>query len=170
MSEHGDAKKKSDDWYTPAYVFDALSVRFDLDVSAPPEGPRYVPADMWLSARGLQTPWAGFVWMNPPYGHQKQKRAWLRKFVRHGNGIACMPDRTSAPWWQEFAPQMDALLFVSPKIKFERPDGSTGDSPGTGTTLMAVGPQAVAALRAAERNGLGVLFPVLSSVEQREAA
>lgn len=84
------------------------------------------------------------------------ERDWLGKFFMHGNGIALAPDRTSAPWWQEFAPRSDAILFVSPKIKFERPDGTLGESPGTGTVLMAAGARAVTALTRAK--SLGVIL------------
>lgn len=146
---------QSDDWYTPAYIFDALGCSFDLDVAAPVDGPRYVPTSRWLSADGLTMPWDGFVWMNPPFGHQSTKRAWLRRFFDHGNGIALVPDRTSAPWWQEFAPMADAILFVAGKIKFERPDGTIGESPGTGTCLFAAGDYAAAVLR---RSGLGLVL------------
>ena len=158
MGEHGNIIDKSDDWYTPSYVFDALGVRFDLDVAAPVEGPRYVPTARWLWCDGLAQDWSGFVWMNPPYGHEKTKVAWLTKFIEHGNGIALMPDRTSAPWWQWAAPQMDLVLFVAPKIKFERPDGSIGEQPGNGTSLFALGTQAVSALLRAESLGLGVIL------------
>lgn len=157
MGEHGNIVDRSEDWYTPSYVFDALGCIFDLDVAAPIEGPRYVPAKDWLWERGLQQEWRGFLWMNPPFGHQATKRAWLSKFIEHGNGIALLPDRTSAPWWQWAAPQMDALLFVSPKIKFERPDGSVGEQPGTGTVLMARGEVAVRALHRASAYDLGIL-------------
>lgn len=158
MSEHGNITDRSNDWYTPRYVFDALDCSFDLDVSAPIEGPRYVPAAHWLWERGLEQEWSGFVWMNPPFGHQSTKQAWLTKFIEHGNGIALLPDRTSAPWWQWAAPQMDALLFVSPKIKFERPDGSIGEQPGTGTVLMARGDGAVQALHRAVIARLGIVL------------
>lgn len=158
LGEHGNIVDKSDDWYTPADVFQKLGVIFDLDVAAPPEGPRYVPCMRWLHENSLETPWSGFVWMNAPFGHDKQKTIWLNKFIMHGNGIALMPDRTSAPWWQKAAPQMDAILFVAPKIKFERPDGSIGGSPGMGTTLMACGAHAVHALVRAEGHGLGTVF------------
>lgn len=158
MGEHGNIIDRSDDWYTPAYIFDALGVRFDLDVAAPVEGPRYVPTSRWLSSGGLDQDWSGLVWMNPPYGHEKMKVAWLTKFIEHGNGIALLPDRTSAPWWQWAAPQMDLILFVAPKIKFERPDGSIGEQPGNGTTLMALGSKAVAALLRAREQGIGTAF------------
>jgi len=151
-----EAAGQSDDWYTPRYIFDALGCRFDMDVAAPVDGPRYVPTSAWLSSDGLTMPWRGFIWMNPPFGHQSTKRAWLGKFFAHGDGIALVPDRTSAPWWQEFAPAADAILFVAGKIKFERPDGSIGESPGTGTCLFASGARASDAL---QRSGLGFTTP-----------
>jgi DNA-binding transcriptional LysR family regulator len=157
MGEHGNIVDKSDDWYTPPAIFDALGCKFDLDVAAPVEGPRHVPASRWFHEGWLEQNWSGFVWMNPPLGHQSTKQAWLKRFIEHGDGIALMPDRTSAPWWQWAAPQMDALLFVTPKIKFERPDGSLGEQPGSGTGLMALGRRAVEALRQARHSGLGVL-------------
>lgn len=150
---------QSDEWYTPRYIFDAIGSRFDLDVSAPAGGPRHVPADRWLTAAddGLSAAWSGFVWMNPPFGGRNGLVPWLHKFFRHGNGIALTPDRTSAPWWQEANARADATLFVAGKIKFERPDGSVGKSPGTGTTLFASGPRAVALLSAASFR-LGVVM------------
>lgn len=144
---------ESDEWYTPKYIFDALGVTFDLDVAAPLDGPRYVPCLGWIYERSLEREWSGFIWMNPPFGHQSTKRKWLRKFFDHGNGIALLPDRTSAPWWQEFAPLSDAVLFVSPKVKFERPDGSIGEQPGTGTTLLASGDRGLNALMGARALG-----------------
>lgn len=140
---------QSDEWFTPRYIFDAPGVWFDLDVAAPPDGPRHVPCVTWISDQSLQKPWHGLVWMNPPFGHQSTKRAWLAKFFEHGNGIALVPDRTR---WQEFAPRADMICFVSPKVKFERPDGSRGESPGTGTCLFAAGETAVLSL---SRAGLG---------------
>ena len=159
---------ETDEWYTPAYIFDALGVSFDLDVACPQGGPRHVPAKKYFSSNSLEREWFGFVWMNPPFGHQSTKRLWLRKFFNHGNGIALLPDRTSAPWWQEFAPMSDALLFVAPKVKFERPDGSRGEQPGTGTTLFAAGENAAKVLIHA--NSLELAFkphrPVRKRIEE----
>lgn len=141
-----EAAGESNEWYTPRYIFDALGERFDVDVACPPTGPRHVPADAYFSERALESDWRGFVWMNPPFGHMRHKRQWLAKFFAHGNGIALVPDRTSAPWFQEYGPIADAICWVAPKIKFERPDGSRGEWPGTGTALLASGERAVAAL------------------------
>jgi hypothetical protein len=98
------------------------------------------------------------VWMNPPFGPRNGIVPWLEKLFAHGNGVALAPDRTSAPWWQRFAPQAELILFVSPKIKFVAADGTPGSSPAQGTSLLAVGEQGCAALRRAATNGLGVLL------------
>lgn len=148
---------QSDEWYTPKYVFDALGCWFDLDVAGP--GLKtHVPTGRCITHSSLERPWFGFVWMNPPFGGRNGLIPWLDKFFEHGNGIALTPDRTSAPWWQEAARRADAVLFVSPKIKFERPDGSLGKQPGTGTTLFACGDHAVLSLRRAD----GTLGKVLA--------
>lgn len=139
-------RDEADEWYTPKYIFEALGERFDLDVACPPEGPRHVPAKRWLSQNALTLPWSGFVWMNPPFGNQKVKRAWCAKFFEHGNGIALLPDRTSAPWFQEYGPKADAICWVSPKVWFERPDGARCEWPFHGTSLFAAGERATAAL------------------------
>lgn len=137
---------KSNEWHTPKYIFDALDVMFDTDVAAPITGPRHVPCLNFIFEQSLDKEWNGFIWMNPPFSSQACKKKWLDRFVSHRDGIALFPDRTSAPWWQEFAPQMDSILFVAPKIKFERKDGSIGESPGTGTNLFAIGKKGQAAL------------------------
>jgi hypothetical protein len=158
----------SDDWHTPAYIFDALGCRFDLDVAAPPRGPRHVPATAWLSSDALNQPCSGFVWMNPPFGTRNGLSCWLDRFFRHGNGLALMPDRTSAPWFQTAARRAGAILFVTPKIKFERSDGSLGRSPGCGTALMSAGPRGRAALFRA--GGLGFVVTPNPGAEQQAAA
>lgn len=153
---HWENLGKSDDWWTPKYIFDALGCRFDLDVAAPLRGPLHVPCDTWHYDCSLQKPWHGFVWMNPPFGGRNGLEPWLRKFFVHCNGVALVPDRTSAPWWQFMAINADAMLFVNGKVKFIRPDGSTGESPSTGTVLAAAGSRGVAALDRAAKSGLGI--------------
>lgn len=150
---------RSDEWYTPKYIFDALQCDFDLDVAAPVDR-RFcsVPAKRFITENSLATEWKGFIWMNPPWSGRGKKELWLKRFLNHAHGIVLTPDRSSAPWWQIAAKKSDAVLFVNGKIKFVKPDGSTGDSPSTGTTLFATGDRAVRALINAEKNGLGLVF------------
>lgn len=149
-----EAAGRSDEWYTPPRIFAALGCRFDLDVAHPPV-PTHVPADRVITSGSLNAEWSGFVWMNPPFGGRNALEPWLARFFDHGNGIALTPDRTSAPWWQAAAARADAVLFTRGKVRFLRPDGSEGRSPGCGTTLFAAGGRAVEAMRRAHSVGLG---------------
>ena len=156
---HWETVGASDEWYTPAYVFEALGERFDLDVAHPGDATCHVPAARWITSGGvggLGYDWIGFVWMNPPFGGRNALAPWLDKFFDHGNGIALTPDRTSAPWFHDAWSRADSALFTR-KIRFLRPDGSEGISPSNGTCLFAAGDRAVAALTRAHAAGLGIL-------------
>lgn len=139
-----EAVGKSDDWRTPKYVFDAMRIDFDLDVSGTFDGSDNTPARAFLRCESLRETWGGTVWMNPPFGKRNGIQPWLEKFLTHGDGVALMPDRTSAPWFQWIAHRVDRILFVSPKIRFDyfdNKDGAwkVGKSPGCGTALMSLG-------------------------------
>jgi hypothetical protein len=150
-----EASGKTDEWYTPPEVFAALGCTFDLDVAAATKA--NVPAQRAIFSDSLSAQWSGFVWMNPPFGGRNGCAPWLSKFIDHGNGIALVPDRTSAPWFQDAFPCMDAVLFTRGKIKFIKPDGTRGNSPGNGTALMAIGLRGETALMRAASSGFGSL-------------
>ena len=159
MALHEQCVGATDEWYTPPHVFDALGCTFDMDVASPGSAVvPWIPARVHLRERSLEMPWAGFVWMNPPFGGRNGLIPWLYKFTEHGDGIALVPDRTSAPWWQLYAKHAHKVLFVAPKLKFIGADGRPGMSPAQGTMLMAMGSRGVAALHRASDNGLGVLM------------
>jgi hypothetical protein len=153
----------TDEWYTPAHVFTALDTTFDVDVSSPGrEVTPWIPAERFITSDSLAKTWDGFVWMNPPFGRRNGLVPWLDKFIRHGSGICLVPDRTSAPWWQWWAKQMDLILFVSPKLRFIDCNGHPRKSPPQGTCLGALGYKAQEALRRAALSGLGFLAsPIL---------
>lgn len=165
MALHEQSVGATDEWYTPPEIFDALGVEFDLDVASPGQlVTPWIPAQKFITAASLDDHWRGFVWMNPPFGGRNGLIPWLMKFFDHGDGIALVPDRTSAPWFQTFAPKADTLLFTRGKIKFIDAKGARGESPAQGTCLMAVGPTGALALHRAARAGLGLLavpHPVL---------
>lgn len=159
MALHEQSVGKSNEWYTPRRVFDALGCTFDMDVAAPFDRQHVcVPTNRWIFQESLRLPWSGFVWMNPPFGGRNGLSPWLHKFFEHGDGIALVPDRTSAPWWGDYVPKADSVLFVRHKLRFVRPDGSEGGSPAQGTCLLALGKRAVDALNTAQSRGLGFVF------------
>jgi hypothetical protein len=182
MALHEQSVGATDEWYTPPHVFRSMGHTFDLDVASPGQNVTpWVPASNFLTA--LSEPdaaWSGFVWMNPPFGGRNGLMPWLDRFFAHGNGVALVPDRTSAPWWQKFSPRASRTLFVAEKLKFLTPDpvlGSRknkdgtrtpqpsefpglflGSQPAQGTCLLAAGDRGYEALEAAERAGLGLNF------------
>jgi len=147
---------KSDEWYTPKYIFDSLGCVFDLDV-AHPEIKTNVPAKKIITENSLSVEWVGFVWCNPPFGGRNALLPWAEKFVNNGNGLILTPDRTSAYWWQYLAEKCEYVLFVRGKIKFEKPDGTTGNSPANGTTIFSLGKNGENALKKASESGLGII-------------
>lgn len=159
MALHDQSIGATSEWYTPSNVFQALGIIFDDDVASPGGHiTQWIPAKRFITRDSLATQWNGIVWMNAPFGGRNGLVPWLSKFLEHGNGIALTPDRTSAPWWQEFARKADAVLFTAGKIKFIGQDGKPGNSPADGTSLFASGPIAVEALRRAATAGLGLSF------------
>jgi hypothetical protein len=166
MGGHHRAVGKSDEWYTPPHVFDALGLRFDLDPAAPAGGVPWVPADRHFSIEddGLSQPWAGRVWLNPPYGSHTAK--WIRRLAAHGAGIALVFARTDTGWFHEVAKSAHALCFLAGRLTFvpadprciaeSRPAIANAGAP---SMLMAYGE---ACAEAVARSGLGMTFAVRS--------
>ena len=119
LIDHG----TSDDYYTPPFIFEALGVEFDMDVSAPPNGVPWIPAKRSLSVieDGLTTPWHGRVWCNPPYSNVTP---WAKKLIKHDNGIALVQMAKSA-WFNEVWNEANGSLVLPPNIKFVRADGTS---------------------------------------------
>lgn len=114
--------KDSDEHYTPRWIFEALGLHFELDVAAPIGGPPYTPCDRWydIETDGLESPWHGIVFMNPPYS---KMTPWVDKWIAHGNGIALLPFARSK--WMDRINAADTSLCILPSdFGFIRPDGA----------------------------------------------
>jgi hypothetical protein len=152
-----DATKGNAEYYTPRPIFAAMACVFDLDPASP--GRDVVP---WIPAKdhytlpdnGLERPWRGYVWLNPPYSREGLPR-WLEKFRQHGDGVCCVVDRTSTQWWQILCSNADLILQVNKKIDFISYESSKN---ALGTSLVAYGERGVKALMDAHAHGLGALF------------
>ena len=170
LAEHEPCIGQSDDWYTPPEIFDALGIRFDLDPCSPGAG-HWVPADRvyTIDDDGLNQPWRGRVWMNPPFGGRNGHVPWLRKFLEHGDGIALVRAYTSSGWFHDWAVHAETMLFPRGKTKFipspdllaqmqaKSPDGIFRNAPGHGVVLLGMGAVSNEALR---QSGLGLFVPI----------
>lgn len=96
---------------------------------------------------GLNNEWFGRVWLNPPYGRDTPR--WIRRMIRHGNGIALVFSRTDAGWCQQAMKAATAMLFISGRIEFVpgRENQHKKSRCGAGTVLFAFGAENATALR-----------------------
>lgn len=133
-----------DEWYTPQWLFDALGIKFALDVCAPPDLTyTSVPADRHFTVEddGLAQPWDGTVWCNPPYS---KPEPWARRMIHHRDGLFLCHMPMNAGWCVDMWEVCDAIrLFQA--MEFVRPDG-TSQRPGYWLQLAAFGPVATEAL------------------------
>lgn len=129
----------TDEWYTPKEIIDALGV-FDTDPCAPISPLWQTATQMYnKNDNGLLKNWKGRVWLNPPYSRPLIEQ-FVRKLSEHDNGIALLFNRCDSKMFQDVIfEKATAIMFLRGRIKFYRPDGSRGDSPGCGSVLIAFG-------------------------------
>ena len=136
------------EYLTPKWIIDALGP-FDLDPCASNPRP-FDCAKVNLTGPaqggecGLETPWKGFVWCNPPYGRRHNERAFVQKLANHkAGGIALVNVKPATKLWQDvILPHASAILLLRKRIVFLNPSGeSTGGTFGN-QCLIAFGQRA----------------------------
>ena len=110
----------TDLWSTPQDFFDEQNAiyGFTLDVCATADNAKcaryFTEAD-----NGLEQPWHGACWMNPPYG--RAIGLWMRKaYESHLTGatVVCLvPSRTDTRWWHDYA-MKGQIEFIRGRLKF----------------------------------------------------
>ena len=150
-SRNKEGNPKNDEFYTPAFIFDALGLKYDVDVCAPTDGVPWIPAAKHYSIAddGLAQEWQGLVWCNPPYSNPTP---WVDKFMANTNGVALVPT-SKARWFKRLWQEADGILMLDSAFKFERIDGQRSDI-FMPTVLISMGEQATNALKS---SGLGSL-------------
>ncbi|MBU8540222.1 phage N-6-adenine-methyltransferase [Falsiroseomonas tokyonensis] len=136
-------------WLTPPELLASLGA-FDLDPCAAPE-PRPWPTaavHYGLAENGLMRPWAGRVWLNPPYG-AVVSAPFMRRMVEHGRGTALIFARTETALFRETVWRAaSALLFLAGRLYFHRPNGDRAEAnAGAPSVLVAYGAEDAAHLR-----------------------
>lgn len=139
---------ESDDWYTPAtYVEAARAVlgEIDLDPASCDIANRTVRAAKYYSIDhdGLAHPWAGRVWLSPPYG--SLAGAFVGRLVtEYAEGrvsaavVLVNAHSTDASWFQ---PLWDhPLCFTNHRIDFIPPPGRPKSGSTHGSVFAYLGP------------------------------
>ena len=124
-----------DDWMTPASVFDPLNAvfRFTGDGCATDARASRLPRFISPEEDALSVDWDRIgptVWLNPPYGRQIKK--WFAKTIeqcslRNVNTVVMLTfANTDTTYWRDYvanSPHCHEVVFLRPRVKFERPDG-----------------------------------------------
>lgn len=127
---------KHDCLQTPSHIFASLG-KIDLDPCA---GEETLIANVNYALErgedGLQLPWFGFVYCNPPFS---QKEQWAERMKEHGNGILILPERGSASWFGPLAVAAGRYFVMGQKINFIGGPSSNN----LGSVLFLFGDEAV---------------------------
>ena len=121
MSVH--FSSKSNEWYTPQYLFDELNEKyqFTLDPCASHENAK---CDKYFTIEddGLTKDWSkDIVFMNPPYG--RNIKHWIKKAYEEsvkGATVVCLiPARTDTTYWHDYIfNNAYNIKFLKGRIKF----------------------------------------------------
>lgn len=138
-------RDSTDDWYTPAWVFDGLGIRFDIDVCAPPGGVPWIPADRFFteSEDGLAQQWDGFVWCNPPYS---DPGPWCRKWAAHSDGLLLIKCDLAASGQRAAFDAAHGIYAPDGRIQFVSGGGKPTGRVNFATVILARGDRAVHAI------------------------
>lgn len=146
---HVSASTGENEWYTPIRYLDAARLAMgdiDLDPATCESAQANVKAKgiYTIDDDGLEKPWRGRVWLNPPYSKDLCSRfiEKLRVEILNGNCLqACVlvNNATETQWGQVLLGISDAVCFPSGRIQFLSKDGKKANSPLQGQMICYVG-------------------------------
>lgn len=143
---------ESNEWYTPAEYVNAareLMGAIDVDPASCIEANRIVNAEKFFTMRenGLQQPWQGRIWLNPPYGFEDGKsnqEIWSHQLIERyraglvAEAILLVNANTEAKWFQPLYSYL--ICFTNHRIRFHGANG-TSNQPTQGNALIYFGRQ-----------------------------
>ncbi len=140
-----------EEWYTPAEHLDAARLALgaiDLDPASCDLAQQAVRAVAYFTKAddGLTKPWAGRVWLNPPYRNVRPFADKLATHYRAGEvtaAIALVNNCTDTLWFKPLAETAAALCFPVGRVKFTDAHGNTDrGSPLQGQVFVYLGDDA----------------------------
>lgn len=112
-----------DTWLTPRYILSELG-HFDMDPCAAESQPHWVANASYTRIEdGMNSPWSGRVFMNPPFSNTVP---WLARHAEYGIGISLVPASVESRIWREIVwKKAAAVMLLHGRTRFCNPDGSS---------------------------------------------
>ena len=135
------------EWYTPPeYIEAARAVMgsIDLDPATSDIANKTVQASHYYTVEmnGLEKPWFGCVWMNPPYSSDKIG-AFIDKLVaerpNYDSAIVLVNNATETAWFTKMIGIASAVCFPHGRIKFIDTQGKSSGAPLQGQAVLYIG-------------------------------
>jgi phage N-6-adenine-methyltransferase len=137
------------EWYTPAYIIEAAREvigGIDLDPASSEVAQRTDGARHYYTraSDGINRPWRGRVWLNPPYSHDLIGKfvAKLCDHVAAGevtDAIMVTSNQSDARWFHAAARAAERVCFTAGRVKFHRPCGEPAATSLNGSCLFYFG-------------------------------
>ena len=114
----------------------------DLDPATFAEAQKHVKAKKFYTVEdnGLDKPWSGRVWLNPPYNTKKQKGSTIEQFIEKlisevafGNvtsAIVLTDAKTDTNWFRRLVDAGAAIVFTTQRINFMQLNGTFAANTG----------------------------------------
>ena len=156
MGSHQSHRALTTTWLTPPHIIEDLGP-FDFDPCGYP-GWNTAANVSHLPVDGLSIPWAGRVWLNPPYGSEVW--TWLNRLASHGKGTALIFARTeTAGFVEQVWSKASAIRFLHGRLHFHHADGTRAvANAGAPSCLVAYGAEDAIRLRDSALPGTTVSF------------
>ena len=135
------------EWYTPPeYIEAARAVMgsIDLDPATSDIANKTVQASHYYTVEmnGLEKPWFGNIWMNPPYSSDKIG-AFIDKLVierpNYDSAIVLVNNATETAWFTKMIGIASAVCFPHGRIKFIDTQGKSSGAPLQGQAVLYIG-------------------------------
>jgi phage N-6-adenine-methyltransferase len=161
---HVSLNSGENEWYTPPEYIEAARQAMgsiDLDPASCETAQANVRAKRYfdIEDNGLEKPWTGNVWLNPPYS-KDLIGLFADKVTREcfDQAVVLVNNATDTGWFHALASVASAACFFRGRIKFLDKTGTPANTPVQGQVAIYVGPNVHGFSKAFSPLGSVVLF------------